>query len=260
MQSKTATQTPTFEARQWREASHSPQPDHCEYSDTCKARTGKVCECKCFDCNQANAKPTGTDHPALWGVYDVESGVRIFYADATETRTSEEVAKATAEKWNAGTIPATEKAKAESARYLRKRINPGDTVSTIVRNVSRSGMARRISLFIVDEGKIDDITWEVARVMGDPIKQRGQYVQDAGLFVSGCGMDMCFHTVYNLGRILFPDGFGEEGELSHGRKIRPQTREQAAKAVEKGAKFRGRNGDTSGWDTDGGYALKKANL
>jgi hypothetical protein len=31
----------------------------------------------------------------------------------------------------------------------------------------------------------------------------------------------------------------------------------AAKAVEKGFKFYGRNGDASGWDADGGYALRQ---
>lgn len=65
-------------------------------------------------------------------------------------------------------------------------------------------------------------------------------------------MDMGFAVVYELGRTLFPNGFGVEGELPLGHKTRPVTKEKAAKAVEKGAKFRGRNGDPSGWDNDGG--------
>lgn len=78
-----------------------------------------------------------------------------------------------------------------------------------------------------------------------------------GVKVSGCGMDMGFSVAYNLDRALFPDGFGVEGELPLGHKIRPATKEEEAKAVEKGATFRGRNGDVSGWDNDGGYALKQ---
>jgi hypothetical protein len=110
----------------------------------------------------------------------------------------------------------------------------GMNVYTKVNSVSRSGMSRRISLYVVVDGEIRDITWHVARAFGESTKQRGEYVQDAGLHVGGCGMDMCFATVYNLGRVLFPDGFAVEG--------------------------RGRNGDGSGWDNDGGYALNKRDL
>lgn len=44
-------------------------------------------------------------------------------------------------------------------------------------------------------------------------------------------MDMGFSVVYNLSSALFPDGFKTTGF--------------------------GRNGDTSGWDKDGGYKLKQ---
>jgi hypothetical protein len=51
-----------------------------------------------------------------------------------------------------------------------------------------------------------------------------------GLRVSGCGMDMGFDIVYNLGRFLFPKGDGKT--------------------------VTGRNGDTKP-ETDGGYLLKQ---
>lgn len=69
-------------------------------------------------------------------------------------------------------------------------------------------MMRRITVAVGRGNEIKDISWEAARVMGDPIKQGGKYVQDAGLAVSGCGMDMGFHVVSTLSAILFPDGFG----------------------------------------------------
>lgn len=126
----------------------------------------------------------------------------------------------------------------ESIEKLRSMLKPGDSVWTSVNSVSKSGMSRNISLFIPDtfNGKpeITNITWHVARAVGYPTKNRSGYVQDVGIAVSGCGMDMCFDTVYNLGRVLFPDGFKVEG--------------------------RGRNGDTSGWDNDGGYALNKRDM
>lgn len=152
----------------------------------------------------------------------------------------------------------------EAITKLRGMLKPGDTVYTIVNSVAKSGMSRRISLYVPvcgDTPAIENITWEVAHAFGEPVKQRGAYVQDAGLWVSGCGMDMCFATVYNLGRVLFPEGFGEEGtHPTTGAKVRPGCRENAAGAVDLGYQFRGRNGDTSGWDNDGGYALNKKDL
>ena len=64
---------------------------------------------------------------------------------------------------------------------------------------------------------------------------------------------MGFEVVYNLGRQLFPKGFGT---VSYGG-ICPQTKEEAERLVATGkTSFCGRNGDKSGWDNDGGYALK----
>lgn len=103
----------------------------------------------------------------------------------------------------------------DATAELFEMLEPGDTVCTILRHVSRSGMSRRISLVICkDDGWPTDITWLAARAMGEPVKSRGQYVQDAGMYVSGCGMDMGFHLVYNLSRTLWPNGFdcvGREG-------------------------------------------------
>lgn len=104
-------------------------------------------------------------------------------------------------------------------------------MKTLLRSVSRSGMMRRISCIIAQDGEVRDITWHVARATGEPVKQRGAYVQDAGIVVNGCGMDMGFSLVYDLSRTLFPDGFSVEG--------------------------RGRSGDVSGHESDGGYALKQ---
>lgn len=69
-------------------------------------------------------------------------------------------------------------------------------VGTILRHVSQSGMSRDISLFYNGA----NITWYVARAMGETIKDKyGQRV----IRVSGCGMDMGFYLVYNLGNVLY---------------------------------------------------------
>lgn len=143
----------------------------------------------------------------------------------------------------------------ESLETLRKLLQPGDTVYTILNHVSRSGMSRRISLCVGHGKEIQNITWDAARAMGDSTKQGGKYVQDAGMVVPGCGMDMGFHIVYSLSRTLFPDGFG----VTSIGGIRPRSKEHATElTAENKTTFYGRNGDPSGWDNDGGYALKQS--
>lgn len=113
-----------------------------------------------------------------------------------------------------------------SAReMLRKFLRPGDTVYTVLRHCSRSGMTRHIDLYKLEKNDRIYLSGYAATVMGDSRSR------DGAIVVGGCGMDMGFHLVYNLGRTLFPKGF----KLRKGQ--------------------RGRNGDTSGFDNDGGYAL-----
>jgi hypothetical protein len=120
----------------------------------------------------------------------------------------------------AGQIEAVESR--EAITYLKKRISEGDTVQTILRHVSRSGMSRDISCI----HKGEDITYYVAKAKQDTRAKNG------GIKCGGCGMDMGFNLVYNLGHVLFPNG------------------------SEKGLVI-GRNGDKKP-ETDGGYLLKQS--
>lgn len=114
------------------------------------------------------------------------------------------------------------KAVKEQARdYLLTMIKPGQKVYTKINHVSASGMSRSISLYVVHDDDIINITPSVARLLGYNIDKYD------GVPVKGCGMDMCFDTVYNLGFALWSNGTPEP----HGF----------------------RNGEP---DTDGGYALK----
>jgi hypothetical protein len=92
-------------------------------------------------------------------------------------------------------------------RVLREALKPGDTVSTILRHVSRSGMMRSISLIVARDGEPWDISYFAARVLDDRIDERR-----GGIRTGGCGMDMGFHLVYSLSRRLFPEGFVCPGE------------------------------------------------
>jgi hypothetical protein len=97
--------------------------------------------------------------------------------------------------------------KAEAIERLRGMLKPGDTVYTILRHVSRSGMSRSISVVVVQDGVPFDVSWAVAKA------GLGRFDRDRdGVKVTGCGMDMGFHLVYNLAWTLYPDGFGCVGE------------------------------------------------
>lgn len=86
------------------------------------------------------------------------------------------------------------------AADLRKLIKAGSTVYTSCDHVSASGMTRHISLYLVHKGEIVNITRRAAVITGWKQSDKG------GLIVGGCGMDMGFHTVYTLGRCLWPKG------------------------------------------------------
>lgn len=150
----------------------------------------------------------------------------------------------------------TKTEKLEAVAQLRKMLKPGSTVYTILRHCSASGMSRVIDLAIpcveyrseyppkpADKadypGQVDydakpkrvrvglqirSIGWLAAKAMDDKF-DRDRY----GIKVGGCGMDMGFHLVYNLGATLWPKGTRKP----HGT----------------------RNGEA---DTAGGYALKHA--
>lgn len=135
---------------------------------------------------------------------------------------------------------------------LREMLKPGDIVYTTLKHVSRSGMLRSIDVHIIRDNEPQWIARRVATAIDFSFDDRRECIK-----VQGCGMDMGFEVVYNLGRVLFPDGFWVKGKLPLGREVRPTSRENAAKAVERGAEFYGSNGDKSGWDNDGGYALKQ---
>lgn len=94
----------------------------------------------------------------------------------------------------------------EAIRELREMLPPGTEIRTILRHVSRSGMQRQISLHVLRDGELRNITGMVGTVLG---YKWGDY---DGLKVSGAGMDMGFHVVYNLSRTLYPHGHGCIGE------------------------------------------------
>lgn len=99
-----------------------------------------------------------------------------------------------------------EEAKAGLLRYLKS----GDTVYTVLRSVARSGMLRRIDLYVIDDSaemrhlnggkpRLQYLSGYAAVVMGRPRPPMGKQ----GIEIKGCGMDMGFALVDDLRSALF---------------------------------------------------------
>lgn len=131
----------------------------------------------------------------------------------------------------------TEKAeKAEAIGRLKELgVKPGSRVYTKVTHVAKSGMSRSIACYlaVIDsagEPDIYPITHLVARVLGRNVDQNHD-----GVVCGGCGMDMTFEVVYNLGSVLFPEG----GPLEKSNKRGPRD---------------------APYESNGGYLLNRVNL
>ena len=78
----------------------------------------------------------------------------------------------------------------------------GRRVYTLIRHVSRSGMSREISLFVADAvGCIICIDYFVKTVLGRRIGKHD------GIVIQGCGMDMGYALVHDLGEVLHNSGY-----------------------------------------------------
>jgi len=94
-----------------------------------------------------------------------------------------------------------EKEKLEAIELLKKNINIGDTLFTKIEKVSTSGMSRQIKVLDIKNGEPSYWSYYVSKVLGYTLKDNG------AIFVKGCGMDMGFHVVYQLSKVLFNDGY-----------------------------------------------------
>ncbi len=99
----------------------------------------------------------------------------------------------------------------DNAEYLRQMLPPGTTVYTVLRHVSRSGMDRVISCFVMGhdaQGRCVPRWVPSSRIAAVCRSFRDDDRKYDGNHVGGCGMDMGFHLVYTLSRARY--GAGEE--------------------------------------------------
>lgn len=93
----------------------------------------------------------------------------------------------------------------EQSRESLKKVCPeGSTVYCVLRTVAKSGMSRTISLFVIRDGELSDITGYAAHALGWPLVNANG---SRAMRVDGCGMDMGFHAVSSLSWALYNDEY-----------------------------------------------------
>jgi len=90
--------------------------------------------------------------------------------------------------------------KQEAAQELGNILStiPTDTIYTVIRHVSASGMQREISVKMIDAGRIIHLDYLVSTALGRKLGKHG------GIVIKGCGMDMGFHLVENINHWFSP--------------------------------------------------------
>ena len=77
--------------------------------------------------------------------------------------------------------------------HLMQEINTDQTIFSIIRHVSQSGMTRHIAFFYINNNAPYWITYDIHKMLGYKMNK----YHDA-LVVGGCGMDMAWSVVNNL--------------------------------------------------------------
>ena len=82
-----------------------------------------------------------------------------------------------------------------------EKLPKGTTIYVVIRSVSRSGMTRRMDLFVIKNNEPLFLNVEEYDEYSPSSRSDGHYR------VEGCGMDMAFHLVYSLGMVVHKDGY-----------------------------------------------------
>lgn len=86
------------------------------------------------------------------------------------------------------------------AKQIKKFVKPGSKVYVKCSHVARSGMSRHLGLYASHKGELVRLTGYAADLLGYRLSKSGDLV------IGGCGMDMGFAAVYELGSALWPKG------------------------------------------------------
>lgn len=90
----------------------------------------------------------------------------------------------------------------EAEERLRTLVQPGDTLYTVLRHVSRSGMSRRLHVYVVRAGEMRLLTPAVAALLG-----LREDIADGAIVMRGSGMDFGAALVRDLSAALYGDPY-----------------------------------------------------
>jgi hypothetical protein len=93
----------------------------------------------------------------------------------------------------------------EHIKHTYNAIIKGAIIADVV-SVSKSGISRRIKFYYIKNNKIVRATNAIHFLLNKGSKH---IINDEGLKVSGCGMDMIFHTLYNCLEYKKRDKWGQ---------------------------------------------------
>lgn len=151
----------------------------------------------------------------------------------------------------------TKEAVAKARAELVRLCPPGTTIYTKLNHVSRSGMSRSITPYVIVDNAPQYIAYSVAVLFG---QNRDRY---DGITMRGCGIDMGFALVYNLSSTLYRGGFGCIGErcpsndhANGDRDYRPHDDGTPRDASEVGTDIPQKRAYRH-YHRDGGYALRR---
>lgn len=92
----------------------------------------------------------------------------------------------------------------QARQNLEEWVKEGDTIYTVIRSVSRSGMSRRIDVMKFDGGRRIYLTTCMADLGLAGMKMSmNDWAKSRGASIPGCGMDMGFHAVDTLCYAIF---------------------------------------------------------
>lgn len=96
--------------------------------------------------------------------------------------------------------------KQQAIEELKEMIGGADTLYTILKHVSSSGMTRGIDVYVIKNGRPMWLTGLISKagIFNQPMNY---WKRSLGLKVGGCGMDMGFHVVYSVSSVVFGDGY-----------------------------------------------------
>jgi len=82
-------------------------------------------------------------------------------------------------------------------KFLKKVVKIDSELLVNIHSVSKSGMSRKMSLYVVSNKDLIKLNWHLKQAGFESLDERGQ------IKVGGCGMDMAFAITYNLKCALY---------------------------------------------------------